>query len=186
MLLAIEGLPEEDREVFELVRIQGLTHAEAAAVVGVSVKTVQRRLNRARLLLAEELADLRPGGVFAIAWRHADVLRRAADGRQSPRVRTPGGDARHGSNSGRSVPRLPGAASRGPPAVDDFPPHRRGIRGVASTVEHRQRCRSDAGPRPSRGTARGSRLPGGGACSATAAWASSTAPGTSASIGPSP
>jgi len=62
MLLAIEGLPEEDREVFELVRIQGLTHAEAAAVVGVSAKTVQRRLNRARLLLAEELADLQPGG----------------------------------------------------------------------------------------------------------------------------
>jgi RNA polymerase sigma-70 factor (ECF subfamily) len=62
MLLAIEGLPEEDREVFELVRIQGLTHVETANVVGVSVKTVQRRLNRARLLLAEELADLRPGG----------------------------------------------------------------------------------------------------------------------------
>ena len=62
MLLAIEGLPEEDREVFELVRFQGLTHVETANVVGVSVKTVQRRLNRARLLLAEELADLRPGG----------------------------------------------------------------------------------------------------------------------------
>jgi RNA polymerase sigma factor (sigma-70 family) len=60
MLLAIEGLPEEDREVFELVRIQELTHVEAAAVVGVSVKTVQRRLNRARLLLAEALDDLRP------------------------------------------------------------------------------------------------------------------------------
>jgi RNA polymerase sigma-70 factor (ECF subfamily) len=60
MLTAIEDLPEEDREVFELVRIQGLTHADAAAVVGVSVKTVQRRLNRARLLLAEQLADLRP------------------------------------------------------------------------------------------------------------------------------
>ena len=60
MLQAIDGLPEEDREVFELVRIQGLTHVEVAAVVGVSVKTVQRRLNRARLLLAEELADLRP------------------------------------------------------------------------------------------------------------------------------
>jgi RNA polymerase sigma factor (sigma-70 family) len=60
MLRAIEGLPEDEREVFELVRIQGLTHAEAAGVVGVSVKTVQRRLNRARLLLAERLADLRP------------------------------------------------------------------------------------------------------------------------------
>ena len=60
MLAAIEGLPEEDREVFELVRLQGLTHAEAAEVVGVAVKTVQRRLNRARLLLAEQLADLSP------------------------------------------------------------------------------------------------------------------------------
>jgi RNA polymerase sigma-70 factor (ECF subfamily) len=60
MLRAIEGLPEDEREVFELVRIQGLTHAEAAGVVGVSAKTVQRRLNRARILLAEQLADLRP------------------------------------------------------------------------------------------------------------------------------
>jgi RNA polymerase sigma-70 factor (ECF subfamily) len=60
MLRAIEGLPEVEREVFDLVRIQGLTHAEAAEVVGVSEKTVQRRLNRARLLLAEQLADLRP------------------------------------------------------------------------------------------------------------------------------
>jgi RNA polymerase sigma factor (sigma-70 family) len=60
MLRAIEGLPEDEREVFDLVRIQGLTHAEAAGVVGVSEKTVQRRLNRARLLLAEQLADLRP------------------------------------------------------------------------------------------------------------------------------
>jgi RNA polymerase sigma-70 factor (ECF subfamily) len=61
MLRAIEGLPEPEREAFELVRIQGLTHAEAAAVVGVSERTVQRRLNRARLLLAEQLDDLRPG-----------------------------------------------------------------------------------------------------------------------------
>jgi RNA polymerase sigma-70 factor (ECF subfamily) len=60
MLGAIEGLPEDEREVFDLVGIQGLTHAEAAGVVGASEKTVQRRLNRARLLLAERLADLRP------------------------------------------------------------------------------------------------------------------------------
>jgi RNA polymerase sigma-70 factor (ECF subfamily) len=60
MLGAIEGLPEDEREVFDLVGIQGLTHAETAAVIGVSEKTVQRRLNRARLLLAEQLADLRP------------------------------------------------------------------------------------------------------------------------------
>ena len=60
MLRAIEGLPEAEREVFELVRIQGLPYAEAAGVIGASVSTVQRRLNRARLLLAERLADLRP------------------------------------------------------------------------------------------------------------------------------
>jgi RNA polymerase sigma-70 factor (ECF subfamily) len=60
MLEVIEGLPEDEREVFDLVGIQGLTHPEAAGVVGVSEKTVQRRLNRARLLLAERLSDLRP------------------------------------------------------------------------------------------------------------------------------
>ena len=60
ILGAIEGLPEPEREAFELVRIQGLTHGEAAEVVGVSERTVQRRLNQARVLLAERLADLCP------------------------------------------------------------------------------------------------------------------------------
>jgi RNA polymerase sigma factor (sigma-70 family) len=60
MLDAIDNLPEDEREVFGLVRLQGLTKAEAAEVLDVSAKTVQRRLNRARLLLAEELDDLRP------------------------------------------------------------------------------------------------------------------------------
>jgi RNA polymerase sigma-70 factor (ECF subfamily) len=60
MLEVIEGLPEDEREVFDLVGIQGLTHGETAEVVGVSEKTVQRRLNRARILLAERLADRRP------------------------------------------------------------------------------------------------------------------------------
>ena len=60
MLEAIDQLPEEEREVFGLIRIQGLTHGEAAGVLGVSAKTVQRRLNRSLLLLAKELDDLRP------------------------------------------------------------------------------------------------------------------------------
>jgi RNA polymerase sigma factor (sigma-70 family) len=60
LLGAIDGLPADEREVFDLIGIQGLSHMEAAAVIGVSQKTVQRRLNRARLLLAERLADLRP------------------------------------------------------------------------------------------------------------------------------
>jgi RNA polymerase sigma-70 factor (ECF subfamily) len=60
VMAAIDDLPEDEREVFDLVGIQGLTHGEAAVVVGASEKTVQRRLNRARLLLAERLADMRP------------------------------------------------------------------------------------------------------------------------------
>ncbi len=60
MLEAIDDLPEDEREVFGLVRLQGLTHTEAAEVLDVSTKTVQRRLNRASLLLAEELDGLRP------------------------------------------------------------------------------------------------------------------------------
>jgi RNA polymerase sigma-70 factor (ECF subfamily) len=59
MLTAIDELPEEEREVFSLVRIQGLTHVEAADILGISIKTVQRRLNRSLVLLAERLDDLR-------------------------------------------------------------------------------------------------------------------------------
>ena len=60
MLAAIEGLPEDERETFGLVRIQGMTQAEAAQVLNISTKTVQRRLNHALVLLAETLSDLRP------------------------------------------------------------------------------------------------------------------------------
>jgi RNA polymerase sigma-70 factor (ECF subfamily) len=61
MLRAIDASPEDEREVFDLVRIQGMTQAEAAHVLGVSTATVKRRLNRGLRLLAEQLADLRPG-----------------------------------------------------------------------------------------------------------------------------
>jgi RNA polymerase sigma factor (sigma-70 family) len=60
MLQAIEDLPEDEREVFDLVRIQGMPQVEAAALLDVSTKTIQRRLNRALLILAEKLDDLRP------------------------------------------------------------------------------------------------------------------------------
>jgi RNA polymerase sigma factor (sigma-70 family) len=60
VLEAIDRLPEDEREVFGLIRVQGLTHAEAANVLGVSPKTVQRRLNRSLLLLSKELEHLRP------------------------------------------------------------------------------------------------------------------------------
>jgi RNA polymerase sigma factor (sigma-70 family) len=60
MLEAIDSLPEEEREVFCLVRVQGMTHADAAEVIGVAIKTVQRRLNRGLLMLTEKLHDLDP------------------------------------------------------------------------------------------------------------------------------
>ena len=56
----IAGLPEEEREVFELLRIQGLSYAETAEVLKVSESTVHRRLNRGLVSLEEKLADLRP------------------------------------------------------------------------------------------------------------------------------
>jgi RNA polymerase sigma-70 factor (ECF subfamily) len=61
ILGVIDSLPEDEREAFDLVRIQGLTHGEAAEVLGVSGKTVQRRLDRGLRLLTERLGDLRPG-----------------------------------------------------------------------------------------------------------------------------
>ena len=59
MLDAIDNLPEDEREVFGLVRIQGMSQVEVAALLDVSAKTVQRRLNRGLILLTESLADLR-------------------------------------------------------------------------------------------------------------------------------
>jgi RNA polymerase sigma-70 factor (ECF subfamily) len=65
MLEEIDRLPEEEREAFSLLRIQGMSQPDVAKLLGVSVKTVQRRLNRGLLLLTEKLADLQqpPGDV---------------------------------------------------------------------------------------------------------------------------
>jgi RNA polymerase sigma factor (sigma-70 family) len=60
VLEAIESLPEEEREAFDLVRIQGFTQVEAAELLGVSPKTVRRRLNQGLLLLMDKLSDLKP------------------------------------------------------------------------------------------------------------------------------
>jgi RNA polymerase sigma-70 factor (ECF subfamily) len=61
ILAAIDRLPEGEREAFELVRIQGMSQAEAAEVLEVSVMTINRRLHRGLQLLAATLADLYPG-----------------------------------------------------------------------------------------------------------------------------
>jgi RNA polymerase sigma-70 factor (ECF subfamily) len=61
MLRTIDELPEEERMVFDPVRIQGMTQAEAAHLLGFSTLTVKRRLSRGLRLLTEQLADLLPG-----------------------------------------------------------------------------------------------------------------------------
>ena len=60
ILEAIDLLGEDEREAFDLVRVQGMTHVEAAEVLGVSAVTVRRRLQRGLQILAEKLDDLRP------------------------------------------------------------------------------------------------------------------------------
>jgi RNA polymerase sigma-70 factor (ECF subfamily) len=60
MLETIGKLPDEEREAFDLVRVQGMSHGEAAQILGVAAVTVKRRLNRGLRLLTEQLADLRP------------------------------------------------------------------------------------------------------------------------------
>jgi len=57
---AIDRLPDDEREVFDLVRIQGMSQAEAARVLEVSPMTVMRRLNRGLQSLSAALADLCP------------------------------------------------------------------------------------------------------------------------------
>ena len=58
ILEAIERLPEDLREVFSLVHIHGLTHDETADVLGVSTKTVQRRIQQSTMALASELREV--------------------------------------------------------------------------------------------------------------------------------
>jgi RNA polymerase sigma-70 factor (ECF subfamily) len=60
MLDAIGNLPQEEREAFDLVRVQGMTQTEAAEVLGVAAITVKRRLTRGLRLLTAKLGDLSP------------------------------------------------------------------------------------------------------------------------------
>lgn len=59
---AIAGLPDDVRETFQRSREDGLTYPEIAAVMGVSVKTVEARMGRALRQLREKLAPWLPEG----------------------------------------------------------------------------------------------------------------------------
>jgi RNA polymerase sigma factor (sigma-70 family) len=58
MIETIDGLPADEREAFDLVRIQGMTQVEAAELLGVAPKTVKRRLDRGLRLLTKQLSDV--------------------------------------------------------------------------------------------------------------------------------
>ena len=58
---AVGALPEDERDVFDLLWYQGLTRQEAAALLEVSAKTVQRRWQAACLRLHDALHGELPG-----------------------------------------------------------------------------------------------------------------------------
>jgi len=55
--LRIDELPEQEKEVFSLLYYEGLEQTEVAKLLDISERTVRNRWNRAKLLLAGELAD---------------------------------------------------------------------------------------------------------------------------------
>jgi RNA polymerase sigma-70 factor (ECF subfamily) len=57
MSRAIAELPETLRSAFVLRDIQGLSGAETAEILGITVQAVKNRLHRARLVLRERLSD---------------------------------------------------------------------------------------------------------------------------------
>jgi DNA-directed RNA polymerase specialized sigma24 family protein len=61
VLEAIGDFPEVGREVFDVVRIQGMTQEKAAQSRGGSAVTAKRRLSLSLRVLSVQLSDLVPG-----------------------------------------------------------------------------------------------------------------------------
>ncbi|HEX9250511.1 MAG TPA: RNA polymerase sigma-70 factor [Gemmatimonadaceae bacterium] len=58
---AIDGLPDNCREIFRLSREHGLRYIEIASAMEISVKTVEKRMGQALAELRERLAPWLPG-----------------------------------------------------------------------------------------------------------------------------
>ncbi len=58
LVMAIEALPDPQREAVWLVDVQGMSFSEAAAVLGIKRGTVASRVARARAVLRVELAEV--------------------------------------------------------------------------------------------------------------------------------
>jgi RNA polymerase sigma factor (sigma-70 family) len=57
----VNGLPEDERAVFDLVWYQQLGQQEAADILGVSLRTLKRRWQSAKVLLYDAMSGHRPG-----------------------------------------------------------------------------------------------------------------------------
>lgn len=53
----VSGLPEEQREIVNMLFYEGLTQDEAAGILGISVRTLKRRWQETKLLLSEDRLD---------------------------------------------------------------------------------------------------------------------------------
>ncbi|WP_421802324.1 RNA polymerase sigma factor [Flagellimonas sp.] len=53
--MAIASLPQKEREVYLLSRVEKKTYAEIAEILGLGVKAIERRMSKALLLLREVL-----------------------------------------------------------------------------------------------------------------------------------
>lgn len=67
---AIEKLPNQCQTVFKLSRQQGLSYAEIAEQMGVSVKAVDKQIVRALRILREELKDYLPAILIFIMFNN--------------------------------------------------------------------------------------------------------------------
>lgn len=57
MLALVEDLPERTRQAFRLHKLDGLSHAETAARMGVSAKTVEKQISAALRAILTRLGD---------------------------------------------------------------------------------------------------------------------------------
>ncbi len=63
MHTVIESLPEESREMFDLLWYHELPQEEVAKMIGISTRQVKRRWRDAKLLLAERMNGETPSGI---------------------------------------------------------------------------------------------------------------------------
>lgn len=70
---ALAALPDGERAMFELVALDGLVPAEAAAALGILAATGRVRLHRARRTLRAALSDLDPAAAERLAARFTET-----------------------------------------------------------------------------------------------------------------